>query len=946
MQQKIKKLANITKKLIEEDIDNTLELMGFKNKDYFLIEDLISKKSFDILKNKIKSEESYNQILNSLVYSYYNVLLSLEILERKKIIHFDSENMYKKIRQASKKIPFFKLFDERLYIKLNTETIDELKNAFNDFEYWYQDDLMGWFYQFYNSDKKDMLSKSQIFTPHWVVKYMVDKSFQLLKDPINSKILDPACGSGNFLLYIYDVLKEIYLENGYSKNEAIKNIIQNNINGLDLDERAIQISEFLLTVKILEDGYDGKIAFNLSTPDENDIEIKTLGSLTPKKLLNNKDNKFVKILDNKYDLIIANPPYTDSREYSATLKEKIKEYYDDYKKNLYTCFITKNNELLNDDGVITMITPQTFMYISSYEKTRNLILNNLNIERFVHFGLGGVFDYALVDTALYILTKQNIEKSIFIDLTKVDKNKSKKDMLYNLPKNSNRIHEIDQNIFKKIPGKKFVYWLDKPFYKIFKEKKLSDFCDIRQGIATGNNKKYLRYHWEIPFDKININNQPPSKRWIPYVKGGPHRSWYGNYYWLISYDDKSKKELQEMGNHLPSKQYYFKEGITYTMTTSKGSTFRYLPEGMMFDCKGSSIFPKNKELVFFFLGLLNSKLTTYILKFLAGSVDLEVGDLKDLPVPDLTNKKFLINKITKISKKIYELKKQNMDFLPEELKNQGILKKLSGEHFEDMINKFMRKKILIDYKIIQQESLLNDMILDLYDLTNEKNILKEEFKDYIEIGEENSFLKLNYDIKKFKVKLSDNIARALVLEGYDINSVIKTIDKIDFSKNDKLAQEMLFLIVNELITEITENDDLISLDDDFLYKLLEKHHIDSFVTNDYHKKNIDKYLKKTFPKEHYKYFKKTPYIVLFDEPKSGFSVFFNTKKISILTSKMIEKQIDEYMVNMKNILEKEAISELIEYKKNIKKTFENYPVEKSFEVSNMFFEKFEKFLNY
>jgi hypothetical protein len=946
MQQKIKKLATITKKLIEEDIDNSLELMGFKNEDYFFIDDLISEEAFDYLQHKIKSEKKYDQILNNSVFSYYNVLLSLEIIERKGVINFDSDNIYEKIKEASKKIPFFKLFDEKLYIKLNIETIDELKKVFDDFEYWNQDDLMGWFYQFYNTDKKDMLSKSQIFTPHWIVKYMVDKSFELLKDPINSKILDPACGSGNFLIYIYDKLKEIYLKNGYSKNEAIKNIIQNNINGLDLDERAIQISEFLLTLKILEDGFDGKIAFNLSTPDENDLEIKALGSLTPKKLLNNKDNKFVKILNGKYDLIIANPPYTDSREYSPLLKKYIKEYYDDYKKNLYTCFIAKNNELLSDDGVISMITPQTFMYISSYEKTRNLILEKLNIERFVHFGLGGVFDYALVDTALYILTKQNLKKSIFIDLTKVDKSVSKKDMLLNLPKNSHRIYEIDQSIFKKIPGEKFVYWLDKPFYKIFKERKLSDFCDVRQGIATGNNKKYLRFHWEIPFDKINLKNQNSLNRWIPYVKGGPHRSWYGNYYWLISYDDKSKKELQEIGNHLPSKQYYFKEGITYTMTTSKGSTFRYLPEGMMFDCKGSSIFPKNKELVFFFLGLLNSKLTTYILKFLAGSVDLEVGDLKDLPIPDLTNKKTLIKKISKISKEIYELKKQNMNFLPEEFKNKGILKKLSGEHFEDMMNKFMRKKILIDYKIIQKESLLNDMILDLYGLTNEKNILRKEFKDYIKIGEENNFLKLNYDIKKLKAKLSDNIARALVLEGYDINSVVKTINKIDFSKNKKITQEMLFLIVNEVITEKTENNDLINFNDSSLYESLEKYHIDSFVTNDYHKKNIDKYLKKIFPKEHYKYFKKTPYIVLFNEPKSGFSMFFNTRKISLLTSKKIEKQIDHYLVEMKNSLEKEAISQLSEYKKQIKKAFKSYSVEKSFEVSNMFFENFKKFLNY
>ncbi|MGM0640960.1 MAG: Eco57I restriction-modification methylase domain-containing protein, partial [Thermotogota bacterium] len=755
MEQKIKELSLKIKKIIKEDIENSMEILGLSPyEEAFYIEDLVSKENFKHLSKKIKTRYDYIEIQKDTVFNYYNAIISLKIVNEKSSLDMENMSFEEQIELASKEINFFNNFKNKFLIKLNNETYDEIEEFLNYYDFWNKDDLMGWFYQFYNSDQKDMLTKSQIFTPEWVVKYMVDNSFELIENPLNIKILDPACGSGNFLVYIYDKLKDLYISEGFSLDESIKNILEKNLHGIDIDERALQIAEFSLTLKALEDGYKNNIKFNLSSPDKNIEEERLLGSLLPDEKVNKTKDKFHEILSKKYDLIIANPPYTDSSEYSDDLKVYIKKYYDSYKKNLYTCFIAKNESMVKKNGVITMITPQTFMFISSYEETRKLILNKLNIERFVHFGLGGVFNYALVDTALYILTKKNIKKSKFINLTNIDKKDSKRNSLLNLNKHSDIIYDIDQKIFKNIPGEKFVYWLKKDFYKIFKQTTLEEYCDIRQGIATGNNKKFLRYNWEIPKGKINFEGKESNKRWVPYVKGGPHRKWFGNYYWLISYDEKSKKELQKIGNHLPSKQFYFREGITYTMTTSKGSTFRYLPKNMMFDCKGSAIFPKNNNHIFFFLGLLNSKLTTYILKFLAGSVDLEVGDLKQLPIPKLNKKNKLRDKIIRQSKRIYELKKQNMEIFPEELYNYSFIKTLYGDHFEDMFNSFIKKKFKVDYQILIEESKLNDMVLEIYELTDQKKAFKKEFKDYVDIyKKDESQLKLNYDINKFKTKL-------------------------------------------------------------------------------------------------------------------------------------------------------------------------------------------------
>lgn len=961
MQPEIKKLANSVKNLIRDDIENSMELMGLNTKeDKFHIPELISKENFETLILSIKNKKDFDQILNKITFNYYNSIFGLKIMQEKllldeKYISLNTtknnseepylNSFYSAIENASKKTNFFKHLIKNLIIKLNDETFKEIYFLLEKHNFWMQDDLMGWLYQFYNSSKDNMLSKSQIFTPDWVVKYMVDKSFQLLDNPLESKILDPACGSGNFLIYIYDKLKSMYLKNGYTKKEAIKNIIEKNLHGIDIDQRAIQIAKFLLNLKILEDKITLDLKFNLSTPDPNNKKAMSMGSLYNLSI-EDKNHKFYDLLNKKYDFIIANPPYTDSSEYNKNLKNYIKESYEPYKKNLYSCFISKNEELLNKNGVISMITPQTFMYISSYEDTRNLILNKLNIERFVHFGLGGVFDYALVDTALYVLTKKEVKESVFIDLTKINKKHSKKNYLINIKDNSENIYKINQEIFKKIPGSKFVYWLKKSFYKIFKEKQLENFCDIRQGIASGNNKKFLRFHWEIPYENINFNGEISNIRWIPYVKGGPHRRWFGNYYWLISYDKKSKSQLQKIGNHLPSKQYYFKEGITYTMTTSKGSTFRYLPKNMMFDCKGSSIFPKNKNDVFFFLGLLNSKLTTYIIRFLAGSVDLEVGDLKALPLPDLNRKNNFKQQISEQSKKIYELKKENMEIFPEELYHKSFIENLEGNTFEDIFNNFIKEKIKKDYQILIEESIMNDLVLKFYDLEKEKNIIKKEFKDYIDIEKDSKKMKLNYDIKKLKTKINENIARKLALDGYNINDIMNKIENIDFTKNKNLVKQFIFLITNEIIKNISNNDEIVILENNNnLISILEKYHIDSFTTSDYHKNNINYYIKEIFPKEHYKYFKKTPYLIFFKENSTNFEIILDITKINKLSIKRIITYIEDKIIDLYEKNEDEnKIDNLKKYKEEILLLYDNYEIDKTYEQSNYFFEYFKSVL--
>jgi len=446
---------------------------------------------------------------------------------------------------------------------------------------------------------------------------------------------------------------------------------------------------------------------------------------------------------------LTNPPYLDSSDYDFELKRYINEDYSEFKKNLYACFIKKSCELVKTDGFVGMITPQTFMFIGSYEKTRRFILDNFQIERLVHFGLGGVFDNALVDTAMFVLRKNETslkrpeggsrkddltaseEGSLgeYINLTSFNGKDSKKRALFSIWKNSLTAHKedsltaseekkredylskyvfkVDKRVFTKVPRVPFIYWVDSDVVRTFENEPLEKFADARQGIATGDNNRFLRYFWEVRKEDIK-----DGKKWVPYAKGGPYNKWYGNLWWVIAFDEENYNLLSKMGNYLPNRKYYFKKGITYTMTTSKGATFRYLPSGFLFDCKGSSLFFSKDEDIFRFLGLLNSSLFSYLESFIAGSVDLEVGDLKKLPVPQgLFEGSSETQALEALARLNVAIKKQNIEIYPNELH--------FNEESIDSVSKFYRfieSKNALDTYLLLSEGLIDVLVMKLYSL--------------------------------------------------------------------------------------------------------------------------------------------------------------------------------------------------------------------------------------
>lgn len=699
--------------------------------------------------------------------------------ERMGLKHF-LEDKFQELSD-SYKIPLYS--PDYAYAMLPTaDELFEIITAFNEIEQdadcgadiWKGDDILGWLYENFNTVEKlalkdsgdkteyDKVSlQSQVYTPQWVVKFLVDNTlgkmylemypdsnfiydengkvkYQIANAPTSQmrhpkelkeiKLIDPACGSGNFLIYAFSLFYDLYLNQidqydaDYSRRDIPKLIVENNLYGVDLDERAVQLTQIALFIKAMQlkgrrgampaythvvsthfelPGYSNvKDAF-ISGSDWNEAQQKTIHSIwedlrsaykfgslirVEEQLdallpvdstdmfanqwkadmfdfkhqmittLRNQVHQwtgegsneyslakandaitFLDILSTKFDVAVANPPYTKSADYGVELKEFVETNYsqpDKFNINLYACFIKRCCELVGDDGKVGMIHPMTFMYIKTFEDVRKYILNHTHINLFVEYGLSNLFGAVMVDPAFYVLEKDGDTKnndSLFISLdqyTRTPQEKYKKQYCLEalndiVTKSQNKhVHQLPQSKLKDIKSYPFIYWISDEFREKFGDKLLDDVVDVKQGIATSNNNRFLRYWWEI-----TGSNQS----YYPYSKGGEYAKWAGNLWIYINWEEKNVEYIKVKGR-LQNRNYYFREGITYSGSGSKGTSFRIFPKDCLFDVGGSCIFLTDiYSNRYYLLAFLNSKICFYIAECLNPTVNTQVGDLQRVP---------------------------------------------------------------------------------------------------------------------------------------------------------------------------------------------------------------------------------------------------------------------------------------------------------------------------
>lgn len=699
--------------------------------------------------------------------------------ERMGLKHF-LEDKFQELSD-SYKIPLYS--PDYAYAMLPTaDELFEIITAFNEIEQdadcgadiWKGDDILGWLYENFNTVEKlalkdsgdkteyDKVSlQSQVYTPQWVVKFLVDNTlgkmylemypdsnfiydengkvkYQIANAPTSQmrhpkelkeiKLIDPACGSGNFLIYAFSLFYDLYLNQidqydaDYSRRDIPKLIVENNLYGVDLDERAVQLTQIALFIKAMQlkgrrgamPAYTHVVSTHFELPEYNQVEAtfmlgsdwnetqqktirsiwedlrsaykfgslirveEQLDALLPvdssdmfanqwkadmfdfkHQMITTLRNQvhqwtgegsneyslakandaitFLDILSTKFDVAVANPPYTDSADFGVELKEFVGANYSKplkFNSNLYACFIKRCCELAGDDGKVGMIHPMTFMYIKTFEDVRKYILNHTHINLFVEYGLSNLFGTVMVDPAFYVLEKDGDTKnndSLFISLdqyTRTPQEKYKKQYCLEalndiVTKSQNKhVHQLPQSKLKDIKSYPFIYWISDEFREKFGDKLLDDVVDVKQGIATSNNNRFLRYWWEI-----TGSNQS----YYPYSKGGEYAKWAGNLWIYINWEEKNVEYIKVKGR-LQNRNYYFREGITYSGSGSKGTSFRIFPKDCLFDVGGSCIFLTDiYSNRYYLLAFLNSKICFYIAECLNPTVNTQVGDLQRVP---------------------------------------------------------------------------------------------------------------------------------------------------------------------------------------------------------------------------------------------------------------------------------------------------------------------------
>ncbi len=698
--------------------------------------------------------------------------------------------------------------------------------------------IIGWLYQYYNSEPKDKVfadlkknvkiskenipAATQLFTPDWIVRYMVENSLgrlwvdghsdfdksewkyyleeaeqeesvkaQLDKlradsknlSPEDIKFIDPCMGSGHIIVYAFDVLMQIYLSQGYTERDATSLIVEKNLFGVDIDKRAYQLAYFAIMMKARQ--YDrrfltrgikpnlcnlqdiaeidaSKLTGELGAFARQFADCDTYGSLIEvqqfdtdkiKALIDDYEENLdtigyteflpkmlgaYKIFAQKYDVCCTNPPYMGGSGMNVTLTDYVKEKYHDSKSDLFACFIERAHSLVKSTGFASLITMESWMFLSSFEKLREKINQTKTIINMVHMpylGKGGTSLGINFGTAAVVMKNSRIknynaqyEYTVYYE---TDSN----GVPYEFPTKNERWKTAKQENFAKIPSAPVAYWVGENFINTFDYPTIDDFASTNNGFTTGDNDKFLRLWYEVNNSSICLNNPnfeslgDITAKWFPYNKGGNYRKWYGNNEYLINWGDNGK-EIKEYGHLVPrSMKYQFRESVSWNKITSAANGFRYKPTGQMFDVGGLSMFAKSHDMLLYLMAICNSVYVKKILEIISPTLNCETGHVSTIPVKDdITKKTIVLNWVESnitLSKTDWDSYETSWDF-----KRHPFLENMSacGYADEDIDRKFTVESSFSSWKYIcnqrftqlkKNEEELNRIFIDIYGLQDE-----------------------------------------------------------------------------------------------------------------------------------------------------------------------------------------------------------------------------------
>lgn len=914
-------------------IDNYYEFEFFKNLDNDLQKEL----------HNLRDENTPNSI-----EKLYSILMEEKCEDLSNIMPF----MFKiKGTYSDILFPTGLLMENSLLVRLRKEIEEEVPI-----------ELIGWLYQYYNSEKKDEVfeglkknkkitkenipAATQLFTPDWIVKYIVENSLGKLalestginenlknnwKYYIDSekeensekikiediKILDPAMGSGHILVYAFDLLFEMYENLGWSTKETVLSILKNNLYGLEIDERAGQLASFALMMKarekfsrlflVLKREEDFKLntlileeSNSLSERIRNKIKANNLNNLNKiiqefedakeygsilklesidkeilekefnilkesfnnneqETLIFNEDEMIIDIneelerieslikqhitLTNQYEIVVTNPPYMGGKGFSPKLKTYVEKNYKDSKSDLFAVFIERCNKFTKKNCYTSMITMQSWMFLSSFETLRKNIIEKTEIKSLLQLGYGvigiafGTTVFSLKNSLpdeskgnyfrMFDKIAQNIQTEDCATLFRIAKNNDNFRYKFDEYSSENKISEniesykkgnlikfqAKQKDFEKIPGSPIAYWVSDKIREIFeKNQKLGEVTNPRKGLVTGNNEFFTKIWTEINFNKVGINiltreeGIKSKKKWFPYNKGGEFRKWYGNHEYLVNWENdgyKMRNTIHPSGDRPISSnynlEYIFKPLISWSAISTKAFSSRISYNGHICDAAGSACYPISNILQF--LAILNSKVTFEFLKLMNPTLNFQAGNIGNIPI--ILQNDFLkfIENITQqnisISKEEWDSRETSWDFERLSLIDGKDLKSAYENYCNHWRDNFVQ--------LHKNEEELNRLFIEIYDLQDEMDE-KVAFEDITILKKEANIIQIDNSIPK---EFSTESEKYLYDRGVSL----------EFNKDELVKQFLSYAIgcimgrysINKSGLIIANSDDILEL---------------------------------------------------------------------------------------------------------------------------------------
>lgn len=602
-------------------------------------------------------------------------------------------------------------------------------------EDWRNVQVLGWMYQYYNSEVKDAFFASrakeapdtigpatQLFTPDWIVRYMVQNSlgrlwmlnnpgsplrgemeyyiepdeahedFIQISGPEDISLCDPACGSGHILVYAFELLAKMYLERGYREREIPGLVLSKNLHGMEIDPRAAQIARLALAMcargldrRFFGRGVQADIAVlapvalgegdvphgsalekrkdlldalahldeagSLLAPGEGDLaairEAMALagdgglfGSSSRERL--QRALETCEVLFRRHDCVVANPPYMGSSSFGPFMSGWVKRNYPDVKSDLCTCFIERGFSLAKDRGYAAMITMQSWMFLGSFEKMRSLLIGSKSILSMLHLGpraFDAIGGEVVNVTADVVYNGRAACEGAYVRLVDINGSEAKRQKALEAigDPGCGRFYRRDAETFKRIPGTPIAYWASDALLSAFsKGLKLSECLIAKQGMKTADNDAFLRQWFEVSRSKESCWSLSPDRaKWVPYLKGGEFRKWFGNNSYVINWENDGEKLKSFPKAVLRNIKYSFRENLTWSVISSGCPAFRYTPRGFMFDGTGSCLFDNGSKSGPFVQGFLNSNIGRHFATLMSPTLTFEIGQISNYPIiPD------------------------------------------------------------------------------------------------------------------------------------------------------------------------------------------------------------------------------------------------------------------------------------------------------------------------